>query len=236
MNKIDPLKDNVSKVEFVDHMGTDMSVVNAARVSFESMSEWDTVKNLDGSFHQELKEKDGKLISFLASNNHWTPFGHTAISLRLKAPIFIARQLAKHQVGFVWNEVSRRYVKSVPEFYWPKKLNSSAENVKQGSSGQAHEGSEYFIKDNRYYTDKLIDLYAMAVKAGVAPEDARMFLPVNMYTEWVWTGSIAAWARVCKLRIYPTAQGATQEYGKAIKAICESKFPVSFSALLANHE
>jgi len=120
-------------VEYVDHMGSDLSVVNAARVSFAKQSVWQN--DSDGWIEGKLYDKDAKLISYLAKHGHWSPFAHNSISLRIKAPIFVARQLVKHQVGLVWNEVSRRYVDDEPEFYFPDVWRGKPENAKQGSSG-----------------------------------------------------------------------------------------------------
>ena len=173
-------------------MGTDLSVVNAARVSFAKEH-----KELDGI-------KDTKLIKYLAEHNHWSPFGHASMQFHVKAPIFVARQLVKHQVGLVWNEVSRRYVDDEPEFYIPKEWRLKAEDKKQGSSEETIEynidGSIQFVKQT----------YDNLLKAGVAPEMARMILPQNMYTEWYWSGTLMAFARVCNLRCKDDTQKETQ--------------------------
>lgn len=221
--KFDPLQDGISSVGYIDHMGSDLSVANAARVSFDKES-------------AEMSGADAKLIHYLAKHGHWTPFGHAQVSLRVKAPIFVARQLVKHQVGLVWNEVSRRYVSTPPEFYWPTKLNSAAVNVKQGSTGEAHSGSRQYTHVAKSLTEGVTHLYATMIADGVAPEDARMFLPVNMYTEWVWSGSLMAWARVCKLRLDPHAQEHTRKFAEGIVAVVSPLFPVSFSALVPGHE
>ena len=227
----DPLLDNISRVEYVDHMGSDLSVVNAARVSFDKTSEWEDKHFANGREKGHLNVADGKLIRYLAKHNHWTPFGHAHMSIRVKAPIFVARQLVKHQVGLVWNEVSRRYVSTPPEFYWPAALNGAAANVKQGSTGTAHENSPSFIHAARRSITELAKLYDDMIEAGVAPEDARMFLPLNMYTEWVWSGSLAAWARVCKLRLDPHSQIHTRLFAEGIAKIAGHLFPASFEAL-----
>jgi len=221
--KYDPLQDGISNVEYVDHMGSDLSVVNAARVSFDKHSD-------------ELVDADAKLIRYLAKHGHWTPFGHAHVSLRVKAPIFVARQLVKHQVGLVWNEVSRRYVSTPPELYWPTKLNSAAVNVKQGSTGEAHPASESAIRAASTAVDELSRLYTGMIAQGIAPEDARMFLPVSMYTEWVWSGSLMAWARVCNLRLDSHSQEHTQAFAAGIAAVVAPLFPVSFNALVTPRE
>ena len=179
------------EVTLVDHMGTDLSIVNAARVSFDKVSTWEKVPkdpeiygDNEGTWEQ-LSEKDAKLISYLARHNHWTPFGHSFATFRVKAPLFVARQLGKHQVGLVWNEVSRRYVDSEPEFYCPDNLRARAESVKQGSSETPselkNEGTEYPHRD--FVIQASLDLYNGLLEDGVAPEEARMYLPQNMMTD-----------------------------------------------------
>lgn len=231
----DPLRDHISKVEYIDHMGSDLSVVNAARVSFDKESVAINQVPMSAGLTPSIAivgEKDAKLIHYLAKHGHWTPFGHATVSLRVKAPVFVARQLVKHQVGLVWNEVSRRYVSTPPEFYWPTKLNSAAANVKQGSTGEAHGASGSILTEAHILVERLSRLYSAAVASEVAPEDARMFLPVNMYTEWVWSGSLMAWARVCNLRLDPHAQEHTRKFAEGIAAVVSPLFPVSFKALV----
>ena len=152
-------------VNLIDVMGTDLSVVNAARVSFAKES-------------NEFSDKDEKLIKYLAKHNHWSPFGHASLQFRIKAPIFVARQLVKHQVGLVWNEVSRRYVDDEPEFFIPDQWRSRPENSKQGS------GEEIIIYNIESTMQFVKQTYQNLLKANVAPEMARMVLPQNMYTEW----------------------------------------------------
>lgn len=211
------------KVEYVDKMGSDLSVVNAARVSFAKVS-------------SEFSEKDGKLISYLARHGHWTPFAHTAISLRVQAPIFVARQLVKHQVGLTWNEVSRRYVDDEPAFYFPETWRGRPEgSVKQGSSGAVDP------EINRLYQGALefncresLALYKDMLTSGIAPEQARMVLPLNTMTEWIWTGNVMSFARVCKQRLDPHAQEETRQVAEQIRDIVQEHFPVSFNALMEN--
>ena len=217
------------KVEYIDHMGSDLSVVNAARVSFDKESELDYNEPKSVGY---LKEADRKLISYLAAHGHWSPFAHTSISMRWKAPIFVARQLHKHQVGMTVNEVSRRYVKAAPELWWPEKWRKAAENVKQGSSEEEFIPTETLkgaMNDVAYTVN--ID-YKELLKQGLCPEQARMFLPLNVMTEWIWTGSLYAWARVWKQRTYPTAQKETQDCVKLIGPTMERLFPVSWAALI----
>ena len=206
------------KVDLVDSMGSDLTVVNAARVSFDKTS-------------STLDDKDIKLIKYLAKHNHWSPFSHCFVQFRVKAPIFIARQLAKHQVGLSWNEVSRRYVDSPPEFYEPETWRGKPENVKQGSDGEAK--SQYF--PNLYLgdvTELALNNYDKMIVQGVAPEMARMVLPQNMYTEWYWSGSLYAFSRVCQLRLDKTSQAEVQEVAVKLSAHCWSLFPHSWDALL----
>ena len=166
------------QVKLVDHMGSDLTVVNAARVSFAKESEWDGIPFGDGPTEGLLNEGDEKLIKYLAKHNHWSPFGHCSMQFHIKAPIFVARQLVKHQVGLVWNEVSRRYVDDKPEFYTPKVWRLKADNKKQGSSDET---IEYNVEGAIQYVTQT---YNNLLREGVAPEMARMVLPQNLYTEW----------------------------------------------------
>ena len=199
-------------VNLIDVMGTDLSVVNAARVSFAKES-------------NELSDKDEKLINYLAKHNHWSPFGHASLQFRIKAPIFVARQLVKHQVGLVWNEVSRRYVDDEPEFFIPDQWRSRPENSKQGS------GEEIIIYNIESTMQFVKQTYQNLLKANVAPEMARMVLPQNMYTEWYWSGSLMAFGRVCNLRCKDDTQLETQHIADCIDWHLFQKFPVSWEAL-----
>ena len=263
------------KVTYIDHMGNDLSVVNAARVSFGKKSLWEWKKVYDLGHFPQLSKADQSLIQFLARGctsgdweglvddvidiahpydyttddgvshraidptnlenllnhikkmpDHWTPFGHTAITLHIKAPIFVARQLGKHQVGFVWNEVSRRYITDEPEFYVPETWRKAAENVKQGSS---NEDSEYgVIKD---YLDTCLFQYKDMLEHGVCAEQARMVLPQSMYTEWYWTGNLYGFANVYNQRTDSHTQKETRDVAHQIGKIIEPLFPVSWEAL-----
>lgn len=208
------------KVELVDKMGSDLSVVNAARVSYNKESEWMEIP-FGGKTPGLLEERDEKLIRYLAKHNHWSPFGHTSLQIRVKAPIFVARQLVKHQVGLVWNEVSRRYVDDEVEFYIPDTWRSRPENSKQGS------GEEIIIYNIESTLQFVKQTYENLLKANVAPEMARMVLPQNMYTEWYWTGSVMAFARVCNLRCKPDTQWETQQIANQILDILKQEFPTS---------
>ena len=201
------------QVKVIDVMGTDLTVVNAARVSFAK--EHDAFDGI----------KDTRLIKYLAEHNHWSPFGHASVQLHIKAPIFVARQLVKHQVGLVWNEVSRRYVDDEPEFYIPKEWRLKADDKKQGSSDETIEynieGSIMFVKQT----------YDNLLRAGVAPEMARMILPQNLYTEWYWSGTLMAFARVCNLRCAKDTQWETRQIANLIHYEAKQLFPTSWKYL-----
>ncbi len=201
------------QVKTIDHMGTDLSVVNAARISF-------------GKRKEKMDDGDEKLIRYLAKHNHWTPFGHTSITFHIKMPIFVARQLGKHQVGLVWNEISRRYISDEPEFYTPQFWRGRSENVKQGSS------SETIDFDIQEHNINCMKLYENMLSQGIAPEMARMVLPQNTMTEIYWTGSLYAFVRVYKLRYEKTSQWETQQIAKMIGEECEKLFPVSWRELI----
>tara|TARA_R110002020_G_scaffold170739_2_gene360603 strand:+ start:55 stop:741 length:687 start_codon:yes stop_codon:yes gene_type:complete len=216
-------------VELVDHMGNDLTVVNAARVSFSTESNFE----IDHSGMPALLEKDTKLIKYLAKHNHWTPFAHPQITLRIKAPISIRTQFFKHKQGFVENEISRRYVTFEPEFYEPKWRSSP--------SGGAKQGSDDFLKTEdaaisnisyRRAIKQCMKSYEYLIDRGVAPEQARFVLPQGMYTEWYWTGSLAAYARFYKQRIDEHAQWEIQQYSEAIGKIIQPLFPVSWNELI----
>ena len=216
-------------VSLIDNMGTDLSVVNAARVSFEKESEfiWD-FENLC----ETLCLADTKLIKYLAKHDHWSPFAHTSVQFRVKAPIFVARQLVKHQVGGVWNEVSRRYVDSEPEFFLPAEWRSRPEgSVKQGSGEPVR---DQILVDAvvKKITAEALATYKALMNSGVAPEMARMVLPQNTMTEWYWTGSLMFWARVCRQRLDAHAQAESQQVAQLISQHMRKLFPVSWDVLM----
>ena len=200
-------------------MGSDLTVVNAARVSFDKR-------------HEEFQEKDEKLIGYLARHGHWTPFAHAQLQFRVTAPIFVARQLVKHQVGLVWNEVSRRYVDDEPVFYFPNWRFRPEASIKQGSGKEV---DKIVAKESdaglRFVCKTALDEYVLALEAGIAPEQARMMLPQNTMTSWYWTGSLMAFARVCKQRLDPHAQQETREVAQQINELIKPLFPVSWAAL-----
>ena len=215
------------KVELIDKMGDDVSVVNAARVSFAKESEWKY--SPEGKV---LGEGDRKLIKYLAEHNHWSPFSHAYASFRIKAPIFVARQLVKHTVGLSWNEVSRRYVSTEPEFYLPKTWRKAAANVKQGSSDEAVELNEAYMGAVSWMTEECLYLYDEMLEVGVCAEQARMILPQNTMTEWIWSGSLYAFARVCNLRLDSHTQLETREVAQQISDYMIELFPESWNVLV----
>ena len=204
------------KVEILDVMGSDLTVVNAARVSFASESE-------------EFGSRDKKLVRYLAAHGHWTPFAHVQLQFRIKAPLFVARQLHKSSIGLAVNEVSRRYVDFTPEFHAPEAWRKRAPNKKQGSL------NETFDKDSLLYNSywdlmsKAEDLYSFMLERGVAPEQARMVLPQSMMTEWYWTGSLAAFARVVSQRLSEDAQYECRVVAEKIDQLLVNHEPISYS-------
>lgn len=218
------------KAEYIDHLGDDLRVVNAARVSFAKQAE-------------EFKDKDAKLLRYLATHNHFTPFTHCMITLRETVPIFVARQRFKHMVGFTYNEVSRRYVDDEPEFYIPDVWRSRPEgSVKQGSGTtwslpyfwtEEKEGVDVPIKEvYSYHIEQCLHLYNDMIEKGVAPEQARMVLPQSMMTSYYVTGSLAAFARAYKQRIDPHAQKEIQDLAVQWDKCIRPLFPKSWEALV----
>ena len=193
-------------------MGSDLTVVNAARVSFDKESDWEEIdsRSLDGYgdiiVYGTLSNKDVKLIKYLATHNHWTPFSHVQITMRETVPIFVARQRFKHVVGFTYNEVSRRYVNDEPTFYEPDVWRYAPDNAKQGSSDKTFTEGFWGHKDYKLFLEEASKLYYDLIKDGVAPEQARMVLPQSMYTSYYVTVSLAAWARAYGLRSEEHAQ------------------------------
>jgi thymidylate synthase (FAD) len=225
--KHDPLNDGISSVELIDHMGSDLTVVNAARVSMAKESDWDFG---DSGFDMKLSKRDCGLIAYLAKHNHWTPFSHPQVQLRIKMPIFVARQWFKHMIGFTRNEVSRRYVDDTPELYFPTEWRKRAENVKQGSSDELLFGGGGSLTYD-LTARQALDTYKFLIDSGVCPEQARMTLPQSMYTEFYETGSLAAYARLAKLRLDPHAQKEVRQYAHAVSEIMGELFPVSWAHL-----
>lgn len=218
------------KVTFLDKMGSDLTVVNAARCSFKKRSDWATFRDKDiyncteSTFH--LHENDEKLINYLAKHKHWTPFAHPQIQLHYKVPLFVARQIFKHTVGFTRNEVSRRYVDEDPQFYVPDVWRKRNPDKKQGS---LDEPAKMIIDIDQYY--KLIgQAYNNMIKFDVAPEMVRMLMPQAMYTEFYETGSLYAYINMVKLRTSPDAQAEVRSVAEEVRAIIKQNFPVSYAA------
>jgi thymidylate synthase (FAD) len=220
-------------VRYIEHMGSDLTVVNAARVSFNKESDWDSDPHWTGTRERKLSDKDKKLIGYLAKNNHWTPFAHPQITIHIKTPIFIRAQLGKHQVGLVMNEVSRRYVVEEPQFYTPIWRGAPTNGAKQGSSEFITD--EQIIANNGFAqaANECVKVYNHLLGLGVAPEQARGILPQATYTEWWWTGSLSAFARVYKQRIDAHAQWEVRCYAEAIGSIIQPLFPVSWEQLVS---
>lgn len=264
-------------VQYLDHMGTDLTVANAARTSFgkESSWGWDGIERslvglpagevYNGLGHKRaLKSSDANLIRFLArgfrtndwdalleeiisskdkheltdillgykkSAQHWAPFGHPHLQIRMKLPMFLARQLVKHQVGGVWSEESRRYMSSEPEFWFPKEWHGRPEDIKQGSGGLAMYQTNHHI-DAQRAVDQALASYKSMLEGGVAPEEARIVLPLNTMTTVTWTGSLLFWSRVCNQRLDSHAQKAANELAQQIAAIARPLYPVSWAELV----
>lgn len=213
------------KVELIDYSGSDLSVVDAARVSYDKKSE----ALVDGG----VNEKDRNLIKYLASHSHWTPFAHCFLSLRLTVPIYVARQLAKHQVGLVINEESRRYVSDTPGVYLRDTWHKKPDNSKQGK------GEPFSTVLSDTFRDAAADsmrssvqTYEYLINMGVAPEQARAVLPQGTYTSFIWSGSLYAFSRVVGLRDKPDAQQETAEVGRKIAGFLHQCYPISAKALL----
>jgi len=211
------------EVTYINHMGDDLTVVNAARVSFGKKSDY--MPRVHMGEPKVLQFKDDKLIKYLAKHKHISPFGHCFASFHVKAPVFVARQLVKHKF-LRWNEVSRRYVDSEPEFYVP--------DVWRGRSADKKQGSEGEVKTNanvEYHNNVMLKLYKQQLDEGVSPEQARMNLPQSMMTEWYWSGSLDAFVDMCNLRCTDDTQRESRIVADAIDEEMERLFPVSWSAL-----
>ena len=229
------------KATYVDHMGSDLSTVNAARVSFGKVSDWE----YQDSQTMRLSERDTKLIKYLAKHKHLSPFGHAFASFHVKAPIFVARQLVKHKF-LRWNEISRRYVDDEPEFYVPDVWRGKSADKKQGSEGvvelgffnteggrfEGYFGEGTLAEAVSDYPQELTGLYEALILVGVAPEQARMVLPQSTMTEWYWSGSLDAFARMGSLRCAEDTQYETRIVADQISSVMGDLFPVSWGALM----
>jgi len=241
------------KATLIDHMGSDLSTVNAARVSFGKASEavewleYDYENgNRCGDLIAVLEERDKKLIRYLAKHKHLSPFGHAFASFHVKAPIFVARQLQKHKF-LRWNEISRRYVSDEPEFYVPEVWRGKSADKKQGSDGVIN--MDIITNTGEPYTDHYKEtmaeyifeenlvvgiFYKSLLKVGVAPEQARMVLPQSTMTEWYWSGSLDAFASMCRLRCASDTQYESRVVADQISKVMGDLFPVSWPALMEN--
>ena len=213
------------EVTYIDHMGSDLSVVNAARVSFGKKSDW--MMRVHNGEAKVLQHKDSKLIRFLAKHKHKSPFNHAFATFHVKAPIFVARQLVKHEY-MPWNEISRRYVDDEPEFYVPDVWRGRSEDKKQGSEGVI-EDIDPDVANSMVACAKHDYNYLLA--KGVSPEQARMILPQSMMTEWYWSGSLFAFAKMCGLRLKEDTQAETRIVAEKIEDCLKDIFPVSWEAL-----
>lgn len=246
------------QVELITYSGSDLVVANAARVSFHKESGWDlsewkdppTGETLESAAEKGLpvrtittkvlRKADARLINYLAKHKHFSPFNHCFITLRIKAPVFCARQLVKHKF-MPWNEVSRRYVDEPPEFYMPEDWRKRAEDKKQGSSDELIEtifiegaGTAQIENVVGASIRQAMWVYDELLKAGVCPEQARMVLPQNMMTEWYWSGTLGAYCDMLKLRLDPHTQEETRMVAEAIRDVITPLFPCSVEALLEN--
>jgi thymidylate synthase (FAD) len=222
------------EVTYIKHMGDDIDVVNSARVSFGKKSRYyygdeaEIAANFDREWEYPtfVLDKDKKLINYLAKNNHKSPFNHSFATFHVKAPIFVARQLQKHEY-MPWNEISRRYVDSEPEFYEPEHWRGRSADKKQGSQGVV----DLKTKPTNQYA---LETYRNLLDDGVCPEQARMVLPQSMMTEWYWSGSLYAFAKMCSLRCADDTQLETQLVALEIENVMLNIFPISWKALMAN--
>jgi len=216
------------EVTYIDHMGSDLSVVNAARVSFGKQSEW--MPRVHNGEAKVLQLKDDRLIKYLAKHKHISPFGHAFASFHVKAPVYVARQLVKHKF-LRWNEISRRYVDDDPEFYVPEVWRGRSADKKQGSEGEVSTNANIV-----YHNNVMLGLYKQQLAEGVCPEQARGILPQSMLTEWYWSGSLDAFADMCNLRCKSDTQFETQIVANLISKSMSTFFPVSWKALRENEE
>lgn len=243
LNKFIPhkkmLDDKVGFVELLEVFGNDLTVANAARVSFNKESEFNPVKvgYGDGAkiIGYKLSERDQNLIQYLAENDHITPFFHPQIRFRIKMPIFVAREWYRHTIGFARNEVSRRYVTYEPEFLIPSALRKRDENVKQGSSSEIIPDNDEQVKLMKEYHQKALEYYNNLLKNGVCPEQARMILPQSMYTEFIETASLAGYARLVNLRLDSSAQLEIRKYANIVSEMLTKFFPVSWRTLIKSN-
>ena len=212
------------KVTYIDHCGSDLTTVNAARVSFGKKSDWEF-----SALREGLLERDAKLIKYLAKHKHISPFGHAFASFHVKAPVFVARQLVKHKF-LRWNEISRRYVDAEPEFYMPDVWRGRSADKKQGSDGVVD------LDHDPYAHERCLSNYKFLLDVGVAPEQARMVLPQSTMTEFYWSGSLDAFADMCRLRCKEDTQYESRLVADQVSTIMQDLYPVSWAALMGGTE
>lgn len=238
---MNPFKEYLPKIEatLINHMGNDLTVANAARVSFAkhtAMEESDVptpyqiIDKNNMIQYLKLQERDVKLINYLAREGHISPFGHCFASFHVKAPIFVARQLVKHKF-LRWNEVSRRYVDEDPDFYYPENWRGRSADKKQGS-----EGTVDTLVSPRYAYEAALGTYKQLLGDGVAPEQARMVLPQSTMTEWYWSGSLDAFSDMCNLRCTPDTQYESRLVADQISQMMGELFPISWEALVEKND
>lgn len=225
------------KAEYINHMGDDLMVVNAAKVSFDKASDWERqhfnpVTREEDVELRVMSEKDERLIAYLARHNHWTPFAHPQITLRMDAPVPIRTQCFKHKQGFVENEQSRRYISSTPDIHIPDVFRSAPPKggAKQGS-GEKHYKSVYWRGVYLEQVNRAVHIYEAMIADGVCPEQARFVLPQGARVQWYWTGSLAAYARFYGQRTDPHAQEEVRVLAQMVSEIIVPLFPVSWKAL-----
>ena len=224
------------KAELLDYMGTDLDVVNAAKVSFSKESEWEWQTEYECGVPVSdtpiLADKDKKLINYLATHDHWTPFAHTALKFRCSAPVPIRTQAFKHKIGMVENEESRRYISSTPEIYIPEFFRSKPEgSIKQGSGGE-HPMSDYFVTSYRDLTEACVNEYLTMIGNGVCPEQARFILPQGAIVNWIWTGNLVSFANFYNKRTDTNAQYEVRLLAESVGKQIAEIFPVSWKALV----
>lgn len=222
------LADGIGFVELLECFGNDLTVVNAARVSFHKESSFEH----DQSTGYQLSKRDQDLVVYLAQHQHIAPFFHPQVRFRLRMPIFIAREWFRHTVGFARNEVSRRYVTEEPQCFAPSVLRKRDVKIKQGSSSDPVEQGKDILEDMKKYMADACEYYNRLLEQGVCPEQARLILPQAMYTEFIETASLAAYARLASLRLDPAAQREIQEYARLVGLCMQEIFPVSWKALV----
>ena len=207
------------KAEYYSHSGSDDMVADMARVSFSKAAS------------NYTPEQNEKLIRYLARNNHVTPFFHPSITLRMEAPVPIRTQCFKSKIGFAENEESRRYIKSTPKLFVPNEFRSAPEGSAKQGSGDTHPFSDSWKTTYEAVCGNAIWHYQKMIGAGIAPEQARLILPQGVEVNWMWTGSLAAYARFYKLREDSHAQKEVQDLAKEVADIIEPLYPISWKYL-----